>query len=218
MSKGEETYYDILKVDPKATIAEIVAAYHSAKNAFSKDSVATYSLFNPEEVQAVLGKLEEAYLTLSNIEKRVEYDRLLLKESGKDAGRPTMTELEKMQNAQSNVVPIREPEPTLGGTSDRVVSLGGASEPLTGYNLEDINGAMLKEIREKRGLSVEDVCRITKIPSKFLSALESDSLKKLPARVYVQGFVKNMAVLYRLDPKGASQAYLAYLDKMGATP
>ena len=75
-AKEEETFYEILKVDRKATVAEIVAAYHSAKNAFSKDSVATYSLFNNDEAQTVLNKLEEAYLTLSNFEKRAEYERI----------------------------------------------------------------------------------------------------------------------------------------------
>jgi Helix-turn-helix domain len=205
MNKPEETFYDILKVARKATVSEVVAAYHIAKNAFSKDSVATYSLFNPEEVQSVLVKLEEAYLTLSNIEKRVEYDRMLdLKAQNLDLP-PSLSELEMKQNAQH--LPRETP-----------VYEGKLAGPLGDPNLpsmpDQLSGTILKEIREKRGMTIDDVSRITKIPSKFIRAIESDEPARLPARVYVQGFVKNLASLYRLDPQDAVKAYLAFLDQL----
>lgn len=79
--KQKETYYDILKVPRRASVSEIVAAYHLAKNAFSKDSMATYSLFSADEAQKMLQKLEEAYVTLSNFEKRADYDRRLTQDT-----------------------------------------------------------------------------------------------------------------------------------------
>ena len=204
--KLEETYYDILKVDTRATIAEIVSAYHTAKNAFSRDSVATYSLFSAEEAQSILSKLDEAYSTLSNIEKKRDYDEQLRKRSDDSSLPPTMTELELKQKAQ--LLPEQTGAPLKEGSKAQPAV---ASGPLPAY--ESITGAILKEIRDRRALTLEEAARITKIPIKFISAIESENPSTLPARVYLQGFVKNLATLYRLDPKFAATSYLENIDK-----
>lgn len=225
----KETHYEVLKVSPRATVAEIVSAYHTAKNAFSKDSVATYSLFSPEEAQVELKRLEEAYLTLSNIEKRSEYDRRLAKGEGEaEVGGPTLT-------------PVRTPSPTVAPSPQtasldlgeplkvEVIPAPAAiftptvppSVPEATVPLSDplpatgtaIEGATLRGLREARGLSVDDVSRITKIPAKFIKAIEGEDKVRLPARVYIQGFVKNLATLYKLDPVSASKTYLQHLEK-----
>jgi len=209
-SKPEETYYDVLKVDSKATIAEIVAAYHSAKNAFSRDSVATYSLFSPEEVQVILDRLEQAFLHLSNLDRKREYDRRL-EERAQNGEVPSMTELERKQNAQLLPKDAESGKGGMGSMTSPIPPL--TTSDLTPFSSENITGPLFREVREKRALSQDDVCRITKIPLKFIQAIEADNMKGLPARVYLQGFVKNMANLYRLDPKLASKAYLEYIDQ-----
>ena len=55
--------------------------------------------------------------------------------------------------------------------------------------------------------------RITKIPVKYLKALEEQDKANLPAKVYIQGFLKNLAQLYRLDPKTAVSQYLMQLEQ-----
>lgn len=227
--KADETYYDILKVDNRATVAEIVAAYHSAKNAFSKDSMATYSLFSPDEVQQVLANLEQAYLTLSNLEKRADYDRLLIRQADDLSVDlpPSMSELERKQNAyhlpkqyernSGHAANLSRPSqavasgnPPTSETPEEVVAEVQPPE----IDLANLNGTLLKSIREKRGMSIDDVARITKIPAKFVRFIEDNNVKKLPARVYVQGFVKNLASLYRLDVEATVKAYLAFIDRV----
>lgn len=196
--KEIETYYDLLKVDKSSNIAEIVAAYHSAKNAFSKDSLATYSLFTAEEIQIELSRLEEAYLTLSNIDKKREYDRTLsLKQ----------TPLIKVTHS-----PNESPNATVADAPNEETVIPAIVADLSSYLPDDLNGAFLKQTRERKGLSVDDVSRITKIPTKFLRAIEEEDISRLPARVYVQGFIKNMAVLYKLDPKATATSYLNSID------
>mgnify|MGYP001157909925 CR=1 FL=1 len=78
-----------------------------------------------------------------------------------------------------------------------------------------INGPFLRDLREKRGLSVDDVARVTKIPSRFLKAIEADDFPKLPAKVYLQGFVKNIANLYKIEAVSTAKAYLEFLSKHG---
>lgn len=209
--RREETFYDVLKVDNRATIAEIVAAYHTAKNAFSRESMATYSLFSPDETQAILSKLDEAFQTLSNIEKKRDYDKALTERSSGESVPSPLTELELKQKAQ--LLPRGE----AGATSTvPAAPQAPANTPLPSY--DSITGAVLKEIRERRALTLDDVVRITKIPTKFVKAIEADSMNSLPARVYLQGFVKNMAVLYKLDPKTTVKSYLEHIDKANGTP
>ncbi len=52
-------------------------------------------------------------------------------------------------------------------------------------------GQLLKETRIAKGFSLEQIERATKIRAKFISSIELDDYRKLPAVPYVQGFIKN---------------------------
>jgi hypothetical protein len=216
--KPEETFYDILKLDRGATTTEIVAAYHAAKAAFSKDSIATYSLFSNEETQEILQKLEEAYMTLSNLEKKRQYDRWL--DGDVPAPKLTVTAVQPpKENANMNEATSPPPESN-AANSETPSSQASVptSPPATPAAAQPaiVSGDYLRELREKRGLSVDDVCRITKIPSKFLKAIEGHDFKNLPARVYIQGFIKNLSSLYRLEPQITAKSYLDYIDQLSS--
>ena len=68
-------YYEVLEVDPSATLQEIHNAYVRAKNAYSGDSAALYSLMSQDECDKIINQIEEAYSILGVAEKRREYDR-----------------------------------------------------------------------------------------------------------------------------------------------
>ncbi len=74
-SKEILNYYEILEIAPNATQNDIRQAYFRAKAAYGKDSNAVYSLFDASESKAMLERIEEAYIVLSNTEKRKEYDK-----------------------------------------------------------------------------------------------------------------------------------------------
>lgn len=71
-----QNYYEILDVRSDASPGEIRQAYFRAKAAYAKDSAALYSLFDEQETRLVLESIEQAYLVLSNPDKRKEYDRV----------------------------------------------------------------------------------------------------------------------------------------------
>lgn len=179
-----ETLYELLRVGPKASAVEITSAYHAAKNAFSKDSIATYSLMSAEDNSALLAQLETAYMTLINPDRRRAYDQSLA------PGSPTNID----EITSQPVVLSAEPSPL------------PQTEPLTAGELN------LLQLREKMGLTLNDVYRITKIPPRYLKAIEDFDQKNLPAQVYVQGFLKNLAQLYRLDPKSTVSRYMEQLN------
>lgn len=75
-----------------------------------------------------------------------------------------------------------------------------------------LSGAKLSQIRRQRNLSLDDVYRITRIPLKYLKALEEDLWDEMPARVYIQGFIKNLAHTYKLPPQETVETYLKHFD------
>jgi transcriptional regulator with XRE-family HTH domain len=51
-------------------------------------------------------------------------------------------------------------------------------------------GAYLREIRESRGLQLEDVAKATRIGKNYLIAIEEGMFEKLPNAAYVKGFLR----------------------------
>lgn len=76
MSEENKNYYDVLEIPVNATLQEIHNAYVRAKNAYSGDSVALYSLMSQDDCKAILDQIEEAYSVIGVAEKRREYDKV----------------------------------------------------------------------------------------------------------------------------------------------
>lgn len=68
-------------------------------------------------------------------------------------------------------------------------------------------GDLLRNTREAKGLSLQQVEEGTKIRHAYLQALEEEAFDRLPAAVYVRGFLKNYALFLGLDPASALQLY-----------
>ncbi len=62
-------------------------------------------------------------------------------------------------------------------------------------------GQLLREARERKGVSLEQVEEVTRIRQKFLQALEEGNFGALPAETYVKGFLRTYAMYLELDPE-----------------
>jgi len=62
-------------------------------------------------------------------------------------------------------------------------------------------GQLLREAREQKGVSLEQVEEATRIRQKFLQALEEGNYGALPAEAYVTGFLRTYAMYLELDPE-----------------
>ncbi|WP_072867034.1 helix-turn-helix domain-containing protein [Desulfofundulus thermosubterraneus] len=71
-------------------------------------------------------------------------------------------------------------------------------------------GNVLREARQARGVSLEQVEEETKIRRKYLEALEEEAFDVLPGRVYVRGFLRNYARFLGLD----AEALVARFEEM----
>lgn len=60
-------------------------------------------------------------------------------------------------------------------------------------------GQILKDTREDKFYTIEEVEKTTKIRKELLVALENDDYSKLPPSTFIQGFIKNYAKFLGLD-------------------
>jgi hypothetical protein len=74
-SVAEETLYDVLEVEPRATVEEIRAAHARAEEAFGPESIAVYALVDDAQVEALRERLAEAAEVLLDPARRASYDR-----------------------------------------------------------------------------------------------------------------------------------------------
>jgi cytoskeleton protein RodZ len=76
-------------------------------------------------------------------------------------------------------------------------------------------GAKLKQQREKRGITLDEISQSTKISNRFLRALEDDRFDQLPGGIFNKGFVRAYAKSIGLDE---DEAVAGYLEATGAAP
>jgi cytoskeletal protein RodZ len=68
-------------------------------------------------------------------------------------------------------------------------------------------GTFLRGTRERRGVSVAELSRVTRIPARSLEAIESDRFDELPGEVFVRGFLKAYAQAISLVPADVLARY-----------
>ncbi len=68
-------------------------------------------------------------------------------------------------------------------------------------------GQLLKEERERKFYTLDEIEKATKIRKELLVALEADNYKKLPPATFVQGFIKNYGKFLNLDTEKLLAVY-----------
>jgi flagellar biosynthesis protein FlhG len=80
----------------------------------------------------------------------------------------------------------------------------------------EFTGDLLRRVRESQGVELADIAQRTKISSAHLRAIEAESPADLPAMVYVQGFVTEMAKYLKLNPSQVSRTYMRRIREISA--
>ncbi len=68
-------------------------------------------------------------------------------------------------------------------------------------------GEILKNAREKKGLTIEKLEATTHIVSRYITALENNEFNQLPGEIYIKGFIKNLSDKLSLDSKILLERY-----------
>ncbi|MBI2524943.1 MAG: DUF4115 domain-containing protein [Candidatus Rokubacteria bacterium] len=68
-------------------------------------------------------------------------------------------------------------------------------------------GLLLREIRQSRGVSLDEMARATRVGKRHLEALEAEELAELPAPVFVKGFIRAYCGFLQVAPDDALARY-----------
>ncbi len=203
----QQTYYDILEVPNTAAPQEIHAAYQRAKQTYSTESPALYTMFTQEEAKALIVLIEEAYLTLSNQARRKLYDQKLVNRSQQDLPDFKVAEV---------IAPQR---PVAAGTPSGMGKTKFGLYPLRPEMEKEItectefDGPFIKKVRSYKKITLEQMCDETRINKPYLVALENNDFKQLPAPVFVRGFVIQLARLMGVNEKKMTDSYIQMMKK-----
>ncbi len=199
-----KNYYEILQVDPSVTRLQIREAFLRLKRTYGIGSQAIYSLMNEDEARRQMIEIEEAFRVLDDDHLRREYDQRLSL-TGVATGRreipakPQQEEtnwfsaMDLMTDATMDtgaafakrhaVIVKASPKLNEGDAKGRV------EEILTGADLGC--GLVYKQVREASQTTVQEIYEHTKISPEYIQAIENNDFTKLPALVYVRGFLRS---------------------------
>jgi flagellar biosynthesis protein FlhG len=194
----EQSPYEVLELDPGASDEDIRRAYKRAREMYASDSMVVCGLFTPERLKLMNQRIEDAHDTLLDPDKRRQTD-LRLFPDGVPA-RPTPVS-GLSASASQPVVPA-EPE----------VPRPEVPEPEIGPDTE-FTGALLRQVREARGIDLAEISYRTKVGVGHLRSIEDENWPAMPALVYLRGFVIEYARFLKLDATQVSRSYLARYHK-----
>jgi len=78
---------------------------------------------------------------------------------------------------------------------------------------DPVTGADLKRFRESRGVTLAKIAADSKVGKRTFEDIEGDRFERLPAVVYVRGFLQEYARAVGLDPRATAQSFLARLPR-----
>jgi curved DNA-binding protein CbpA len=265
MHNDNTTFYDILDISPNASPQEVREAYVRIKSTYNRDSVALYTLITPEERDGILRQIEEAYVVLSDPQKRRDYDQNYGHVSTSEAFLPSSSSAKvisidrvpPMENSNESEDLLIPPStdfhkneeapsvqhnvpstPRYESNSIRIQSNTPSPAPrffrpkserrspyseLTSELIQEIEietewkGSFLRKVRDSYKISLEEMATITKVTKTYLNAIEEENFKKLPAPVYIRGFVIQVAKVLKLPHDKVANAYLARYQKTHPT-
>lgn len=209
-------FYALLRITPEASKLDVINAYRRAKLAFRKDSLAVYSLYDENDLEIIRGQIDQAYAVLSDRDKRLTYDVQhghVPVEGMEDRVWPDEDELptesEKLNEAGAN-----DPSVAKENAGSNVVHLRPAKKRDYDPDLERqmqtaevFSGMLLRDIREYRGVDLQNVAAHTRISMVYLQAIEDEDVAALPAKVYLKGYVGQYAAELGLEPHRVVQGY-----------
>lgn len=176
----QETHYQLLEIEPTASEEDIRRAYRRVRQLYGRDALAVSGALDREEVDSLQRRFDEAYQALMDPPRRREYDLELFPD-----GIPSTRDRR------------RRSDPALPALR-RAAKLDPDIE---------ITGEVMRQVRESLGIELREISERTKIGTTYLGAIEGEAFDKLPAPVYVRGFLTEYAKAIGIDPDRMLDSY-----------
>lgn len=217
MEFKDKNYYEILEVSSTSSPEDVHQGYLRAKNAYSQDSLALYSLMSKEECENILQLIDEAYTIISDPHKRRQYDE----------ARGINQDLSDSFRQQSRLASVGF---TKDGSDHKIGQVGESVKPQSmtkivaqkkfqlDYKVNqefeteieqttEFSGEFLRRVREYKGVDINRMSEMTKVSKTYIKNIEDEDTTRLPAIVYVRGFVYQYAKCLKLNPDLVATSY-----------
>lgn len=219
-SEKVKNYYEVLEIPTDASPEEVHQGYIRAKNAYSQDSLALYSLMSKEECDSILDLIDEAYAIISDPNNRKAYDSArginqTFKTASSERSFGNIVKLdEHILNQKADTTTSSNMSKKLAKNRfsldyEKNETFESEIEQATEYS-----GDLLKRIREYKGVDIPRLSDMTKVSKTYLRHIEDEEIDKLPALVYVRGFVYQYAKCLKLNPDLVATSYIFRLKKL----
>ncbi len=207
----DQQFYELLNVEFNASPLDISRAYKELHELYREDSLASYSFFSKQEREEILAKLQEAYSTLMDEDKRVRYDRLLIERGILPEEMQFQAEHRALRRTSPAAHFIRNPLLKVTDELKALITSNSVIQEILSYNV--LSGEDLRRIRKELGMSLEVIGEITKIRPIFLRAIEDDAFDIAPSRMFLKSYLKTYAQCIGLDPNIVASRYLKRIDE-----
>ncbi len=187
--------YEVLGVTRAAADDEIRRACKRQREIFRDHSFPVVSVVSPAALREEQARIEEAWDTLLDPNKRRAYDLSTFPADVRD------------DTGSNRAVDEARAAELLMLQAELAREIHGETE---------FTGALLRKAREAQGVELVDIAQRTKISSLHLRAIEEENPSELPAMVYVQGFVQEVAKFLKLDPTQVTRTYMRRLRDIDA--
>jgi len=194
-----DSHYDLLEVPPTASFEDIRRANRRIRDVYNAESIAISGLYDPVSLEGLHRRLDVAYTTLMDAPRRKDYDHELFPD-----GVPMP--VQHPSSAYPDNVALPRP-PAKGDDAQTLLATRPAMPEVNART--EFSGPLLRQIREAIGIELREISEKTKISMAYLHALEGEVFAKLPAAVYVRGFLAEYARALGLDAERVKQTYLA---------
>jgi len=162
---------------------------------------------------ATMGEIKRSYLYLKELYSIDSIASMALEDEFSASDKETI--LEEIEQAFDTLMDLIKKERDLSGSDG-----GGerddeaVAEIIAGIDAYD--GPVLKRIRGKMGIALEDIAVATRIQQQYLAELENENFEALPAEVYTRGFISGYAEFLSLDVQKVVADYMARYSKWKA--
>ena len=220
MHTADKNYYEVLEVNTTVSPDDLYKGYQRAKNAYSNDSLALYSLMSQDECDQILNLIEDAYGILSDPEKRKQYDAA--KGINSDMSDNQRRGFVHSDSEDEKAEFMKDQNTTRSDSMTKIVAKQKFSlEYLQNDELEleieqctEFTGQFLQKIREYKNVDINRMSEMTKVSKTYLKNIEAEEYDKLPATVYVRGFVYQYAKCLKLNPEMVANSFLTRLKSL----
>ncbi len=211
----DQTYYEILEIQVDAAEHEIHRAYLVAKETYSPDSPALYTMFTPDEARELSRLIEEAYMVLSNHAARREYDSRLI---GRASNANVAVQESQTLNFNTHSNPMQE-KARSNPKGIEPLPAGYAKTRHGSYKVDlefekevaeatEFDGQFLARLRNYKCISLDNLSDEIRVSRSYLKAIEGNDYSSLPADVFVRGFVLQYAKAMGLDGNTVANSYM----------